>query len=91
MIAISAPVPASVDVLTQPSLPVRSPQTSIILAELARQRRWERQQRRRARARWAGWLAMFNRTPFDQIRVQRPLHVTFSGTMPMVYALPQSW
>ena len=44
--------------------PVRSPRTSIILAELARQHRYERrrrrckrQQRRRAWARWVGRLA----------------------------------
>ena len=47
----------------QPPVPVRSPRTSIILAELARQRRFERrqrrlkrQERRRAWARLAAWL-----------------------------------
>jgi hypothetical protein len=90
MIAISASAPATV--LTQSALPVRSPRTSIILAELARQRRWERRQRRNARARRrAAWLALFNRKPFDLIRVQCPPRVTFSGAMPMVYALPHPW
>jgi hypothetical protein len=90
MIAISASAPATL--LTQPNLPVRSPRTSIILAELARQRRWERQQRRKARARRrAAWLALFNRKPFDLISVQCPPHVTFSGAMPMVYAPPRPW
>jgi hypothetical protein len=89
MIAISASAPATV--LTQPTLPVRSPRTSIILAELARQRRWERQQRRKARARRAAWLALFDRKPFDLVSVQCPPRVTFSGPMPMVYALPRPW
>jgi hypothetical protein len=89
MIAISAPVP--VVALPQPMLPVRSPRTSIILAELARQRRWERRARRQARARRAAWLAFFNRTPFDSIRVQCPPRVIFSDAMPMVYALPRPW
>jgi hypothetical protein len=38
-------------------LPRRSPRTSIILAELARQRRFERRRRRETRARWAAWLS----------------------------------
>jgi hypothetical protein len=90
MIAICASTPASV--LPQPTLPVRSPRTSIILAELARQRRWERQQRRKARVRRAAWLAaLFSRKPFDLVSVQRPPCVTFSGAMPMVYVLPRPW
>jgi hypothetical protein len=89
MIATSAS--ASANVLTPPTLPVRSPQTSIILAELARQRRWERRERRKARARRAAWLALFNPKPFDLISVRCPLRVTFSGAMPIVYALPRSW
>lgn len=89
MIAISAPTPA--DLLVPPAWPVRSPRTSIILAELARQRRWERLQRRKTRARRARWLALFDRRPFDLIRVQCPPRVNFSGATPMVYALPQPW
>lgn len=89
MIAISASAPATVP--AQPALPVRSPRTSIILAELARQHRWERRQRRNARIRRAAWLALFNRKPFDLIRVQCLPRVTFSGAMPMVYALPRPW
>ncbi|HEY0790785.1 MAG TPA: hypothetical protein VGD78_06935 [Chthoniobacterales bacterium] len=38
-----------------PVLPVRSPRTSVVLAELARQRRLARAQRRMARRRWSGW------------------------------------
>jgi hypothetical protein len=91
MIAISASAPTSV-LLQPPTLPVRSPRTSIILAELARQRRWERQQRRKARARRrAAWMALFSRKPFDLVSVQPPPHVTFAGAMPMVYALPRPW
>jgi hypothetical protein len=87
MIAIPASAPANV--LTPVTLPVRSPRTSIILAELARQRRWERQQRRKARARRAAWLALFNPQPFNLISAQCPPRVNFSGAMPMVYALPR--
>jgi hypothetical protein len=91
MIALPASAPAAV-LLQSPTLPVRSPRTSIILAELARQRRWARLQRRKARARRrAAWVALFSRKPFDLIRVQYPPSVTFAGAMPMVYALPQLW
>ena len=90
MTAISASTPAAT--LLQSTLPVRSPRTSIILAELARQRRWERRERRKARARRAAWLAaLFNRKAFDLIRVQCPPHVIFSGPMPIVYVLPCVW
>jgi hypothetical protein len=76
-----------------PDLPRRSPRTSIILAELARQRRHERCRRRQARARratWWGWL--LDRRPFDSARAQqqqRPLpELAFAGpgTTPLVYA-----
>jgi hypothetical protein len=67
----------------RPQLPARaapsrgaravSPRTSIILAELTRQRRLERcrgrlkrQQRRRAWARWAGWLPALGHRPFER-------------------------
>jgi hypothetical protein len=89
MIAIPASAPANVPM--QPALPVRSPRTSIILAELARQRRWERQQHRKSRIRRAAWLALFNRQPFDLISVQCPPRVIFSGAMPMVYGMPRPW
>ena len=49
-------------------VPVRSPRTSIILAELARQRRFERYKRRLKRRQWrcawtqpAAWLAALGR------------------------------
>jgi hypothetical protein len=89
MIAISASAPANA--LTPVTLPVRSPRTSIILAELARQRRWERQQRRKSRARRAAWLALFSPKPFNVISVQCPPRVNFSGAMPIVYVLPRPW
>ena len=54
--------------LPSPAVPVRSPRTSIILAELARQRRLERRQRRfqrrhrcRAWTQLAAWLAALGR------------------------------
>ena len=54
----------------QTAVPVRSPRTSIILAELARQRRLERRQRRLKRQRrrrvWdqlQAWLARLGRWP----------------------------
>ena len=75
-----------------PDLPRRSPRTSIILAELARQRRYERCRRRQARARraaWWGWL--LDRRPFDSAREQQlqplpGLAFTGAGTTPLVYA-----
>lgn len=92
MIAISASASAPATVVAQPNLPVRSPRTSIILAELARQRRWERRQRRMARARRAAWLAaLFNSKVFDLTCVHCPPRVTFWGVMPVVYALPHPW
>jgi len=79
----------------QAAVPVRSPRTSIILAELARQRRLERrqrrlkrQQRRRAWAQWVGWLATLGRWPFEPIRTPAAPGLIFPGTMPLVYALP---
>ena len=67
------------------TVPVRSPRTSMILAELTRQRRYERrerrlkrQQRRRAWARVRTWLAALGQEPF-------------AGTAPLVYALQPSW
>jgi hypothetical protein len=78
----------------QAAVPVRSPRTSIILAELTRQRRLERcrrrlkrQQRRRAWARWAGWLPALGHRPFESIRMPAVAGLIFSGTVPLVYAL----
>jgi hypothetical protein len=74
--------------LPQAAVPLRSPRTSIILAELARQRCLERRQRRRrAWARWTGWLAALGRWPFEPSRTPAAPGLVFPGTMPLVYAL----
>jgi hypothetical protein len=72
----------------QAAVPVRSPRTSLILAELARQRRHERRQRREARVRRAAWFALFDRRPFELVRTQAAPEVVFAGAMPLVYTLP---
>lgn len=71
-----------------PDLPRRSPRTSIILAELARQRRYERCRRRQARARRAAWLSWLDRRPFDAAcgQQQRLPGLAFAGGMPLVYS-----
>ena len=76
--------------LSQAAVPLRSPRTSIILAERARQRRWARRQRRQGRTRWAARFAVFDRCPFDSIRQHTGPCLVFVGPMPFVYAL-QSW
>jgi len=79
---------------SQGTLPVRSPRTSIVLAEVARQRRFERrrrQQRRRAWARRVRWFAARSRQPFQLKPAPAALGVVFVGTMPLVYALRASW
>jgi hypothetical protein len=75
-------------------VPVRSPRTSILLAELARQRRLERskrrlkrRQRRQAWARWMGWLAAFGCWPAEPPGTPAALGIVFPGTVPLVYAL----
>ena len=78
-----------------PDLPRRSPRTSLILAELARQRRFERCRRRQARARRAAWLAwLLDRRPFDSARAQQQqplpeLAFAGAGTTLLVYVTPQ--
>lgn len=74
----------------EPEPPRRSPRTSLALAAAARQRRWERQQRRTARARRAAWFALFNPAPFESIRAGAVLGVNFAGTTPLIYVLPRS-
>jgi hypothetical protein len=74
----------------QAAAAVRSPRTSLILAELARQRRHERRQRREGRVRRAAWLALLDRQPFESIRTQPTPEVVFLGAMPLVYTLPWS-
>jgi hypothetical protein len=79
---------------SQATLPVRSPRTSIVLAEVARHRRFKRrrrQQRRRAWARRAAWIAACSRQPFQAIPAPTALGVVFVGTMPFVYFLRASW
>jgi hypothetical protein len=74
--------------LSLATLPQRSPRTSIVLAELARQRRYERRLRRQARARRAAWWTWFDRRPFDSARVQQRLpELAFAGATLLVYAL----
>ena len=75
----------------RPAAPLRSARTSLILAELARQRRWERRQRRQARARRAAWLAVFDRRPFESIRAQAAPGLIWMGATPLVHAVRPSW
>ena len=86
--------PNSPETGSQATVPVRSPRTSIILAELARQRRYERRQRRlkrlqrrRAWARRVAWLAAFGRRPFELVRTHAAPCLLFAGIMPVVYTL----
>ena len=72
------------------ALPVRSPRTSIVLAALARQHRWERRQRRAARARRHAWLARFDPKPFESIRQRPSPGLVVSGNAAFVYALQPS-
>jgi hypothetical protein len=80
----SSPLP----LLPQAAVPVRSPRTSVILAELARQRRLQRRQRRRqAWARLRAGLVALGQWPFEPIRTYALPGLLFAGTMPLVYAL----
>jgi hypothetical protein len=87
--------PSSPEPRSGAAVPVRSPRTSIILAELARQRRYERRrrrhrrlQRRRAWARRMAWLAAFGRKPFGLVRTDAaPYLLLFAGIMPLLYVL----
>jgi hypothetical protein len=71
----------------QGDVPLRSPRTSIVLAERTRQRRRKRHRRRQARTRWAARFAIFDRRPFDLICQRTAPYLVFAGTMPLVYAL----
>lgn len=85
--------PSSPKAESQAAVPVRSPRTSIILAELARQRRYERrqrrlrrQQRRRACARRIAWLAAFGRKPFELVRPNAaPCLLLFAGITTILF------
>jgi hypothetical protein len=79
---------------SQAGAPVRSPRTSIILAELARQRRYERRLRRlkrlrrRAWGRRLAWLIAFGRKPLDSVRTNAvPCFLLAAGILPLVYLL----
>jgi hypothetical protein len=72
---------------------MRSPRTSIILAELARQRRYERRlrrlkrlRRRRAWCRRLAWLIAFGRRPFNLARTDAvPCLLLSVAIVPLVY------
>ena len=72
-------------------VPVRSPRTSIVLAELTRQRRLERRQRRAKRQRrcraWTHWLAVLGRGPLELDRVQSPQTPCFTAATPRIGAV----
>ena len=79
--------------LSQTVVPVRSPRTSIVLAELARQRRLERRQRRLKRQRrrqvWAratAWLHALGRWPFEAIRTRPGPGLRLPEALPLAYA-----
>ena len=74
--------------------PVRSACTSLILAELARQRRLGRRQRRlkrqRRRQAWArvtAWLCALGRQPFEAMRPRTAPGLRFAEAVPLAYAL----
>ena len=81
--------------LSQTVVPVRSPRTSIILAELARQRRLERckrrlkrQRRRQAWARVIAWFRVFGHWSGEPRGAQGvpAAGLSLAGAMPLVYA-----
>ena len=78
----------------QTAAPVRSPRTSLILAERARQRRLERYQRRlkrqRRRQAWArvtAWLCALGRWPLEAMRTRTAPGRQLPEAVPLVYAL----
>jgi hypothetical protein len=90
----AASTPSLFPVLPEAAVPIRSPRTSIILAELARQRRLERRQRRfkrqarrRAWARWSGWLATLGHWPFELAGATAVPGLILLGTAPLVFSL----
>jgi hypothetical protein len=92
MITTACPCPAE-SLPSHVAAPVRSPRTSLILAEAARQRRRQcrqRRQRHQGRVRRAGWFVLFDCRPFDSICTRATPGVVFPGTMPLVYTLPLS-
>ena len=89
----AGPVP-SLSLRFETAAPVRSPRTSIVLAELARQRRLERRQRRlkrqRRRQAWAqvtAWLHVLGRWPLEAMRTRPVPGLPFPEPVPLAYAL----
>lgn len=90
----AASTPSLLPVLPDAAVPIRSPRTSIILAELARQRRLERRQRRfkrqarqRAWARLSGWLVTLSQPRFEPIGATAVPALIFLGAIPLVFSL----
>jgi hypothetical protein len=90
------PLP-SLSLRFQTAAPARSPRTSLILAELARQRRLERRQRRlkrqRRRQAWAratAWLRALGRWPFEALRRRTTAGLPFPKPVSLIYALRPS-
>jgi len=88
----AGPVP-SLSLRFQTAAPVRSPRTSLILAELARQRRLERRKRRlerqRRRQAWARvtvWLYALGRWPFEVLRRRTTPDLPFPEPVSLAYA-----
>jgi hypothetical protein len=87
---------ARTPLLTAPAVvPVHSPRTWLILAELARQRRYGRRHRplKRHQRRFAwisAWLAAL-RWPFESGHAHTAPRLLFAGSTPLVYALQQPW
>jgi hypothetical protein len=86
---------SSLSLRFQTAAPVRSPRTSIVLAELARQRRLERRKRRlnrrRRRQAWArvtAWLCALGRWPWETLRTRPALPgLPFPEAVPLAYGL----
>jgi hypothetical protein len=86
------PLP-SLSLRFQTAAPARSPRTSLILAELARQRRLERRQRRlerqRRRQAWAratAWLRALGRWPFEALRRRTTPDLPLPEPVSLAYA-----
>ena len=89
----ACPVP-SLSLRFQTAAPVRSPRTSLILAELARQRRLERcrrrlkrQRRRQAWARATAWLGALGRGPVEALRGRTTPDLPFPEPVSLADAL----
>jgi hypothetical protein len=89
----AGPVP-SLSLRFETAAPARSPRTSIVLAERARQRRLERrkrrlkhQRRRQARARVTAWLYALGRWPFEALRRRTTPDLPFPEPVSLAYAL----